>query len=231
MAFFLTHIPKTAGTSLRKAVFDAHLDSKQIHRFTGVRDALQSKADFDLLKGHYPYGIHWLYGIRSPRYFVMLRDPVDRAVSHYYFIQSCDTDSYQHPRLSDVQSRDLPALYEVPEYQNMQTRFIAGLHWQLIGRRISLNNVFGKLALQQAKRNLRKHYEAFGLKERFSDSVELFGKQVGVPVKLPERKHKKTPGRPTVDDLSDDVVHQLRTSNELDIALYTYAVRLFDSQL
>ena len=230
-SFVFTHISKTAGTSLRKAVFDVHLDPQRIHRFTGVSEALQSEDEFDLLTGHCPYGVHWFYRIADPRYFVMLRDPIDRAVSHYHFVKSCNSSSYQHPSLDDVKEKSLVDFNHLPQYQNMQIRFIAGWHWQLIGRFVSLNTMLGKLALQQAKRNLHKHYEAFGLKGRFSDSAELFGKRVGVPVQLPERKYKKTRGRPTVNDLSDDVVHQLRASNALDVALYEYADCLFDSQL
>lgn len=80
---------------------------------------------------------------------MVLRNPVDRAVSQYYFIQSCDTDSYQHPRLEDVKSKSLAGLCGMPEYQNVQTRFIAGLHWELIGRWLGLGNY----VLSRTKKN------------------------------------------------------------------------------
>ena len=231
MSVLLTHVPKTAGTSIRKSVFDHVVEDKDVHRFTGVRSALKHGKSFKLLVGHYPYGVHWLYSMESPQYFVMLREPVDRAVSHYYFIQSCDTDSYQHPRLKDVKSRTLAGLYEMPEYQNMQTCFVAGLSWQLIGRQLNLNNVLGKYVLWRAKKNLLDSYQAFGLKERFDESVRIFATRAGTNPKAAERKHKKTPDRPSVADLDASVVQSIRANNTLDVALYEFAATQFENQL
>lgn len=230
MSVLLTHVPKTAGTSIRKSVFDHVVEDKDIHRFTGVRAALKHGKPFKLLVGHYPYGVHWLYSMVSLQYFVMLREPVDRAVSHYYFIQSCDTDSYQHPRLQDVKSRSLVGLYEMPEYQNMQTLFIAGLPWQLIGRQLSLNNVLGKYVLGLAKKNLLGGYQAFGLKERFDESAQLFASHVNTRPETQERKHKRTPDRPSVADLDASVIQSIRANNTLDVALYEFAVTRFEDQ-
>jgi hypothetical protein len=83
MTFFLTHVPKTAGTSMRKAVFEPRVSESDIYSFSGIRRALSSRVEFDLLTGHHPYGVHKLYAVNTPRYFVMLRDPIDRAIYQY----------------------------------------------------------------------------------------------------------------------------------------------------
>jgi hypothetical protein len=55
----------------------------------------------------------------------------------------------------------------------MQTRFVAGLGW---ARRASHppNGRLGRWALSRAKQNLLEKYEAFGIKERFRESAQLF---------------------------------------------------------
>jgi len=230
MTLFLTHVPKTAGTSMRKAVFEPSISESGIHSFSGIRRALTRRVEFDLLAGHYPYGVHKLYEVDTPQYFVMLRDPIDRAISQYYFTKMADTDWYSHPDLEDVKTNDLTDFYRTPTRQNLQARYVAGLEWEWVGRHISLNGLLESLVLKRAKGNLLQAYEAFGLKERFQESARLFGSRLGAVPELPDKRHKKTRERPSKDDLSDAVLHQLRELNSLDIALYECAQAHFDTQ-
>jgi hypothetical protein len=215
---------------MRKTVFDPHVPASERHRFTGIHNALSSDASFRLLSGHYPYGVHRLYSIDHPRYFVMLREPIERATSNYFFIKGCSNASYIHPRLDDVESSDLSDLYRIPEYQNLQTRFIAGLGWEYMGRHIDLNGWIGQKALERAKYNLTHRYTAFGLKERFRDSAQLFARRADMEVRLAEKHHKKTPNRPSLSDLSEATTDLLRRRNSLDMALYQFAVEHFEVQ-
>ena len=166
----------------------------------------------------------------GPRYFVMLRDPVDRAISQYYFTKMADTAWYSHPDLEEVKTNDLTDFYRKPTRQNLQTRFVAGLAWEWVGRHVSLNGRLGSLVLKRAKRNLLQKYEAFGLKERFEESAHLIGTRLGVEPELPEKRHKKTRERPSKEDLSEGVLRQLRELNSLDVALYECAEAHFGTQ-
>jgi hypothetical protein len=226
----LTHVPKTAGTSIRRAVFDPTIAASNQRRFTGIRTALTDSTAFRLLVGHYPYGVHRLYGIQNARYFVMLREPVDRAVSHYHFIRACDGPSYVHPNVGDVRQYELLDFFRKPQYQNMQTRFVAGLGWTLAGRHISLNNRLGRWALSQAKRNLVQRYEAFGLKERFEDSARLFARRLDMHLQIPEKQYKKTPNRPSLTQITASSAQKLLDYHALDNELYQFAVENFETQ-
>jgi hypothetical protein len=210
---------------MRIAVFEPHVPESRHHDPDGYWTALRSDASFDLLAGHCSaYGVHRFYDVEQPRYFVMLREPVDRAASYYYFVrQSMRSDSYSHPALEDATKYTLAEFYERPEYQNIQTRYIAGVEWEYAGRYLDLNGKMGKLALQRAKSNLTKKYEAFGLKERFEESAELMASRLGVEVSVPEKKYKSTRNRPMVSDLSDATRRSLRQANALDVALYEFA--------
>ncbi len=227
---FLTHIRKTAGTSVRRSVFDPHIPESRRHRPNGYRAAIAARGPFDLVEGHFPYGMHHFYGVRNPRYFVMLRRPVDRAVSFYYFIEACSGPSYEHPRLEEVRKNSLTEFYEKPVHQNVQTRFVAGLLSEYAGRYVDLNGRLGKAVLRRAKQNLVDSYEAFGLKEHFKDSVRLFANCLDVAPEWPEKRYKTTGERPDVGDLQKRVRRSVRRSNSLDVELYKFAREQFGRQ-
>jgi hypothetical protein len=160
----------------------------------------------------------------------MLRDPVERAVSHFHFIRACEGPSYVHPDIEDTRRNDLAEFFLKPEYQNMQTRFVAGLGWEHAGRHIRLNGKLGRSALSRAKQNLLEKYEAFGLKERFRESAQLFASRLNASADIPEKRYKETPDRPQTAELHDDTVQRLRQRNALDVQFYQFAAEHFESQ-
>jgi hypothetical protein len=175
--------------------------------------------------------MHRFYRVENPRYFVMLRCPVDRAVSFYYFVEACSDSSYKHPRLEEVRKNDLAEFYRNPVHQNVQTRFVAGLLSEYAGRYLDLNGRLGRAVLRRAKKNLVESYEAFGLKEQFKNSVRLFASRLDVTPEWPEKRHKKTGERPGVSDLDEHVRHAIRDSNSLDMELYRFAQDEFEEHL
>jgi hypothetical protein len=227
----LTHIPKTAGSSIREAVFTPFIEEGR-KRLQGGWDLLTMDTDFSFLRGHYPYGIHWprpsLWG--DTRYFVMLRHPVERAISHYYFIRNTSHENFKHPSLPDAEAHSLVDFYRLPRYQNMQVRYVSGLHYYHLKRLIHLRGPLKGRALRAAKNHLDSGYEAFGLAERFKDSARLFAAQLGVEATIPDRRHKKTPDRPSRDNLDSNTLRALRDLNAVDVELYDYAVSKFEAQ-
>ena len=151
---FLTHIRKTAGTAVRKAIFDPYVPKSKQHRPNGYRTAISAQGPFDLVEGHFPYGIHYFYGVKKPRYYVMLRHPVDRVLSCYYFIRACSGPSYEHPRLNEVRENSIVEFCKNPVHQNVQTRFVAGILPEYAGRYLSLSGRLGTAVLKRAKQNL-----------------------------------------------------------------------------
>ena len=230
MTLFFTHVPKTAGTSIREATFSHAVPESRTHSFSGIRLALKNQPGFDLLTGHYPYGVHLLYSVTDPRYFVMLRDPVDRAISQYYFTKMGDKPWYTHPDLADVKANDLVGFYRNPEYQNLQARYVAGLIWEWMGRHLSLNGLLSSTVLGRAKKHLLERYEAYGLKERFRESARIFANCAGTELSLSEERRKKTKERPAKADIPEETLRSIRELNSLDVALYEFAQDHFEMQ-
>ena len=97
------HIPKTAGDTLKIILWrqyreGGHIEVADPHQvsdptapedrsFENVKRQVAESSDrFQLIYGHMPFGIHGSIG-RPSRYFTMVRDPVERAVSHFYYVK------------------------------------------------------------------------------------------------------------------------------------------------
>lgn len=94
-----THIPKTAGSSvsagLSGIVGGIHAMDVRLKRSTPFPEmSPEDVADTYLVSGHFAYGIHDRFG-RKPLYFAAVREPVDRAVSAYRYLQN-ETEQVDH---------------------------------------------------------------------------------------------------------------------------------------
>jgi hypothetical protein len=170
------------------------------------------------------FGLHqWVPG--DATYITMLRDPIDRVISFYYFIQQ--TRQHYLYTYSEFEGMDLKELVEsglTKMVDNGQTRLISGL-WLEAG--------FGecdRAMLEQAKRNLRTHFSVVGLTEKFDASLVLLKRTFGWGNTL-YQKHNVTHERPQRKKLPAETIEALRKTNLLDLELYDYAKKLFEEQI
>lgn len=230
-SIFFVHVPKTAGTSIRKAIFDNNIPEEDHCKFTGIKNGLSQSSEMKLLSGHYPFGIHKVYRIKDPVYYLMLREPIDRTVSYYHFIREWSKKpGYEHPHAKDANSKTIEEFYGDPKFQNAQTKAVAGLFYSLLSRYIDVNKYMANSMLKKAKKNMEKRIYAFGLKERFDESVSLFAERSGFTPEVPEKHYMKTQNRPAVNSLPRNTFKILEKYNSLDIELYKFAQEKFDEQ-
>lgn len=229
-----THIPKTAGTAIRKQLLYSNIPSEERGTCHGIRELLlRNWSGCRWLEGHFPYGIHhYMRGIKqTPVYFTMLRNPVEHALSYYSFIKSSSESggSFIHPHYKDVCRHTLVDFYSLPRHRNMQTRFIAGVLYHRVSK-LSAPPLLENLMLSTAKKHLLEKYACYGLVFQFEKSLSMFADLLGWTVDLPDERIKSNPDRPVTEDLSSDMLDALREKLHLDIELYSFALEHFSQQ-
>lgn len=226
------HLPKTAGTTLHmiierhyaaRNVFSTGAGAqKAVEEFKKMSDA--RRAEIHILKGHMAYGLHeYLPG--SSAYITMLREPIDRTISFFYFVRQ----DPKHYHYDFIKTRNL-SLEEYLESKisimmdNTQVRLISGV-WDE-----PRHGECTTETLEEAKRNLRENFAVVGLTERFDESLLLLKKAFGWH-DIYYIRQNVTSNRPKKSELSPSTLRTLEKHNQLDMELYQYATLLFEEQL
>ncbi len=225
------HIPKTAGTSLRQAIGQAYEPDERLYLYDAMkRDRAMPRRDFVVLPederaelrfimGHIPFGLHQ-HVPREARYVTVLRDPVDRVVSHYYH--------YRHVARAGDGSRS------AEERRLIESEDVSLQEWVFDLRRVEADNrlvryISGRLdvpygactdsMLTQALENIEEHFEMVLFAEDMPASVRALGSRLGffIPMKARANVNLMRPGK---TDLDPRVLDRIRELNRLDMRLY-----------
>lgn len=162
---------------------------------------LERVGDAQVLSGNVPFAIR-RYLPEDTRYVTFLREPVERALSQYYSMKT-------QRSLEDFAARRNLV-------ENVQTRMLSDV--------VDPAARVDEEVLEQAKRNLDTGFAAFGLSERFDESLVLVTRRLG----LGEEGHVPQPPTPghapeapsKLKDLADEL-------NEFDNQLYRWACERF----
>jgi hypothetical protein len=241
------HIPRTGGGTMSSAI------SKNYSRLRGVgnfqigpektRDAIKrlgvDSGEWKALGDHAPLGLYLRYLPADTRHMTVLRDPVDRVLSHYHFharagerklksiwsallVRDAEERGVEPVTLDDETDFSLEAglARRVTIYDNFMTRFLWGGE-----------TIFGELpadALDRAKENVGSFWFV-GIQERLDDSIVLLGRKLGIGL-MPYHLRHVNHTRPQVEETSDELRALIAEHNQLDAELYRFARERFDSE-
>lgn len=225
------HIPKAAGSSLRK-VIEKEIKANQISTLdlqVGEEFKLAGRFNAEELdkirvfQGHMPFGLH--REIYKPfTYITILRDPVERIISHYYFVLRNENHYlYREVTSKKMSLADYVMNKTTNELDNGQLRLISGDNMVDFGH-------CTEEMLDKAKYNLRHFFSIVGVSNRFDDVISLLRRHFGWKIKnykkenVNERKAKST-------IIPQEVLDLIMENNQLDYALYKYALELLDESL
>ena len=211
------HIPKTGGTTLNE-IFKRPYTENEIYdhvpleamskHFSQLKE--EDKKRIKAISGHHFYGIHDLFS-RPYTYFTMMRNPIDRVISLYYFLKT-------YPGYYEENMRNM----SFEEYIDWDPQASNGQIHQICGQN-------SQLSLEKAKENL-KVFEVVGITEMFNESLLLLKNKFNW-TNIEYVKENVTKSRPQIGEVSTEIIKKIEKNNELDIELYEYIKSNFIKQL
>jgi Galactose-3-O-sulfotransferase len=228
------HIPKTAGTTLKVILLEQYGRPGMVFvrasadKFKEIADSTHDGVK--VISGHMAFGVHERLQ-QACTYVTLLRNPVDRVISHYYHVLR----GRQHPLHEYVTSRamsleDYASSGISREIENGQTRLLAGedhLGQGLPQTGMPVPRCSGEM-LEQAKANLGRHFSAVGLVERFDEALILLKRRFGWTMPFYLRSNV---GQNLPNDIREragrGALRAIERHNELDLELYRDAKERF----
>jgi galactose-3-O-sulfotransferase len=216
------HIGRTAGTTLNSVLdrqypqraiyqFDSHRLPDSIAEFRSLPAARRSA--MRVVRGHVDFGIH--EAIPGPStYITMLREPVERLISHYQYVRERPHRLSQRVVEQNMTLEEYVRSGISVELNDWQTRVLAG----------ATETPFGttdRELLERALANIEEHFALVGLSERFEETVvmlkRIFGWKRAYYTKL-----NATRDRPPRTAVPERALAAIREFNALDIELYEW---------
>ena len=217
------HIPKTGGTTLRDIIQRQYKTQKILtipileKSMITIEDlSSKQKNEINVIQGHLQYGIHNNLN-RNAKYFAIIRDPINRVLSTYYYImgqpsnpQNLSTDNNQMTIYDYFQSGVNPFLI------NGQTQLIAGKTCSIEDPLIQSEEL-----LLMAKNNIEKNFIFTGITELFDESILLLKNILkwNMPYYSIANRTKKKPKNNAVNP---NIISFIKKHNQLDIKLYNF---------
>jgi hypothetical protein len=228
------HVPKTAGTALRKA-FETHNNPK-----LRVCPAIFEKqyesvnfADFDVFSGHISYSLAKKI---DGDMITVLRDPIDRFLSVYYFWRQLYAKGVERTRNTTLATNyELADFVTLFDERTLIEEFYNRLTWQLASS-FALDGPDGRsgwrhqfhgnemAVLELAKENLSK-FKIVGIQERYSSVLTKLNQLYGLHIE--DKKINVTEEREHMGSLNSAVLSKIYQWVYLDIELYKFALRTF----
>jgi len=238
--FIFTHIPKCGGSSFRKYIYDtainSNITSQEVHipgegNLANTKNIpnltkhelskLQNKST-KIIADHSKFNVHREYEIKKiskPFYFTMLRDPVERFISHYYFFYfKLGYNNLKNVHLNDLSKEQLEKLSNTLE--NIQVNFICNNKIKRPITHLDCNRAMGILA---------NRYHCFGILEQTETSIQLLQKMKPKWLSMKTSFPKSNVNSKKKNfNLNNEIIEQIKIATRFDEILYSHAQNLFE---
>ena len=162
------------------------------------------------------FGLHAILP-QPATYITVLRDPVDRVLSSFYFMRGYKLQPlywkfrFENWSLEDFARRS--------PRENLQCKILAGAEY----RTPCTAEIY-----ETAKENLLRHFSVVGFSERFEETLALMKLRFGWKLQR-YSSFNVSRKRPRKADVPRSTLDLISEKNSFDISLYDYAAKLFQT--
>jgi Sulfotransferase family len=216
------HLPKACGTTLTKLLMrwftPGEVFAVDRRKPAEIRSALEKRARqksprLRLIVGHAAFGLHETLD-RPVQYITVLREPVQRLLSNYRYVQR----TREHRLHAEVSSGALTLKEFAARFSDLQTRYLGG----------APNVRPDADTLARAKENLRRYFAVAGVADRFDESALLIHRAFGRKLRGFSSENVGGSER-SAHALDASERCALHAASELDADLWSFAQRRFDA--
>jgi len=224
-AVIFLHLPKAAGSTLNRLIeweyplFEMYSIDPVFFKWSWGHLQHLSKERLRrtrMFKGHMLFGLHAILP-QPATYITVLREPVDRVISAFYFMRTYKL----HPLYWKLKSENWSLedfVRRVPR-DNVQCKIIARAEY---GKPCTAE------ICERAKENLVRYFSVVGLFEHFEESLALMKLRFGWKLQR-YSSFNVTRSRPRKADIPQWILDLIAGRNSLDISLYECASNLFQT--
>ena len=204
------HIPKTGGTTINSAMQGTYWQTTPDfnYRHIVLKQKRSNSGDIFEEKNYSNFKDHQL--------FMMLRNPVDRMISEFYFLH----DRAEFMNMLSPKPKTFEEYVEHTQTPNYTLGF-------LIGDKIYDKRRPNRGDLERVKKAIDEIPIHVGIFEHFADSLELFSKETSIEWAKNIEAKRVTFKRPKADEISPEIKEKIKETNALDFELYDYCLEKF----
>lgn len=225
------HVPKTAGQAVTRFLSQHCPSATSVAPpFVGNYSMFTRPGRWSVIAGHFTYS-RMRHLVPQGHFITFLRDPVARAVSQF---KSWKDPAKMTPEWRSVMSRDEQRLFAWI-YEASFAEFVANDHPAIVRALSNSMATFlssdGTADAHSAFDNLRTRFTAFGIQERFDDSIQILRSAcpwLG-PYRVPPVAENRS--RVVVDEITPATRRRIEDLNDADLPLYREATALFQERV
>lgn len=225
-----THIPRTGGTSARNVIFNQIKNYRLIDSFSEFSFLSDKELNsYDFIATHCGYGIINRIN-RSHKKIILLRDPFERIVSHYFYLRKLENDvSYSSHYAKKLSLNEFICL----DNSAVQISINNTQVWHLIeDKNIFFRNKYINYSDTDLLDIALSHLSTYdfvgfthGLNSVLSKLFQVY-EWDATQINLPQIGKSD---RPNIEDLESDTIELILSKVSLDMLLYNKALELYDS--
>ncbi|NNK87267.1 MAG: sulfotransferase family 2 domain-containing protein [Flavobacteriaceae bacterium] len=206
------HIPKTGGTTINCVMNKTDWQTKPDFNYRHILYESKRSNSKDIFNPM-NYDKYADYDI-----FMLLRDPIDRLISEYYFIRD------RHEFLSLI--KPIPKSLKAYVSNRQTSNYMIGF---LLGKRMFDTDLVDRDDLELVINSIERLNIHVGIFEDYARSLNYFGAVTGIKWPKTIDIKRMTLNRPAKAEVPEDIKSIIREKNVLDFELYDYCRKRFES--